>query len=238
MGLGDLGRKEGYIERQLKRWSTQFEASTTRDLPLVKEVHRRLAERGPRARASRDRARRLPARQLRLQPRRPARRGPRLGAVHARRPAGRPRHARDHLDRGRRRAHRAPDAATQLPGFPTRAEAVARYGERTGRDVSEPRVLLRVPVLAARVHLRRRLRALRGRRDGRPARCGRRGPVTGHAAARGSPPPRSSTSADSASPSSAHPAAHCAALTRKPRAPPRAQRPSRRRPRSDRPARP
>jgi aminoglycoside phosphotransferase (APT) family kinase protein len=47
VGLGDLGRKEGYIERQLKRWSTQFEASTTRDLPLVKEVHRRLAERVP-----------------------------------------------------------------------------------------------------------------------------------------------------------------------------------------------
>ncbi len=29
VGLGDLGRKEGYIERQLKRWSTQFEASRT-----------------------------------------------------------------------------------------------------------------------------------------------------------------------------------------------------------------
>ena len=27
VGLGDLGRKEGYIERQLKRWSTQFDNS-------------------------------------------------------------------------------------------------------------------------------------------------------------------------------------------------------------------
>ncbi len=34
VGLGDLGRKEGYIERQLKRWSTQFEASTTATSPL------------------------------------------------------------------------------------------------------------------------------------------------------------------------------------------------------------
>ncbi len=49
VGLGDLGRKEGYIERQLKRWSTQFEASTTRDLPLVKEVHRRLGRGGARS---------------------------------------------------------------------------------------------------------------------------------------------------------------------------------------------
>ena len=30
-----------------------------------------------------------------------------------------------------------PDAATQLPGFPSRDEVVARYAERTGRDVSD-----------------------------------------------------------------------------------------------------
>lgn len=46
VGLDDLGRHEGYIERQLKRWYRQFEASnelTHRPVPLVHEVHDRLA---------------------------------------------------------------------------------------------------------------------------------------------------------------------------------------------------
>ena len=47
VGLGTLARKEGYIERQLKRWNTQFEQSKTRELPVLTEVHRRLAARVP-----------------------------------------------------------------------------------------------------------------------------------------------------------------------------------------------
>jgi aminoglycoside phosphotransferase (APT) family kinase protein len=39
VGLGDLGRREGYIQRQLKRWYGQWEKSKTRELPLVDEVH-------------------------------------------------------------------------------------------------------------------------------------------------------------------------------------------------------
>src|SRR5205807_1097335 len=42
VGLGDLGRKEGYIERQLKRWYSQWEQSKTREIPAVDEVHERL----------------------------------------------------------------------------------------------------------------------------------------------------------------------------------------------------
>jgi aminoglycoside phosphotransferase (APT) family kinase protein len=42
VGLGDLGRKEGYIARQLTRWYRQWNASKTRDLPAVDEVHDRL----------------------------------------------------------------------------------------------------------------------------------------------------------------------------------------------------
>jgi len=42
VGLGDLGRKEGYIERQLKRWNGQFEKSRTREVPVVTEAHQRL----------------------------------------------------------------------------------------------------------------------------------------------------------------------------------------------------
>ena len=42
VGLGDLGRREGYIERQLKRWYGQFQQSrdqTGRDIPAVDSVH-------------------------------------------------------------------------------------------------------------------------------------------------------------------------------------------------------
>ena len=44
VGLGELGRKEGYIVRQLKRWNSQFEQSLTRKVPSVTEAHRRLEE--------------------------------------------------------------------------------------------------------------------------------------------------------------------------------------------------
>jgi aminoglycoside phosphotransferase (APT) family kinase protein len=47
VGLGDLGRKQAYVERQLKRWHGQWQASKTRELELVDEVHRRLSERIP-----------------------------------------------------------------------------------------------------------------------------------------------------------------------------------------------
>ncbi len=43
VGLGDLGRREGYIERQLHRWYGQFLKSKTREVPLLDEVHQRLA---------------------------------------------------------------------------------------------------------------------------------------------------------------------------------------------------
>ena len=39
VGLGDLGRKEGYIARQLKRWYSQFNQSKLREVPLVDEMH-------------------------------------------------------------------------------------------------------------------------------------------------------------------------------------------------------
>jgi aminoglycoside phosphotransferase (APT) family kinase protein len=47
VGLGDLGRREGYVERQLKRWYGQWQKSKTRDLPVVDEVHDALAARVP-----------------------------------------------------------------------------------------------------------------------------------------------------------------------------------------------
>ncbi len=43
VGLGDLGRRTGYVERQLRRWSGQLEKGSTRDLPLLVELGERLA---------------------------------------------------------------------------------------------------------------------------------------------------------------------------------------------------
>ena len=39
VGLEGLGRHDGYLARQLKRWYGQWNAQKTRDLPLVDEVH-------------------------------------------------------------------------------------------------------------------------------------------------------------------------------------------------------
>lgn len=43
VGLGDLARREGYIERQLKRWRQQWDNSKTRELPAIDEVEARLS---------------------------------------------------------------------------------------------------------------------------------------------------------------------------------------------------
>lgn len=47
VGLGDLGRKEAYLARQLKRWTKQWEASKTHDVPEMEESQRLLLERMP-----------------------------------------------------------------------------------------------------------------------------------------------------------------------------------------------
>ena len=47
VGLGDLARREGYIERQVKRWSTQWANSKTRELSAIDEVATLLREKMP-----------------------------------------------------------------------------------------------------------------------------------------------------------------------------------------------
>jgi aminoglycoside phosphotransferase (APT) family kinase protein len=46
-GLGDLGRREDYVARQLHRWQGQWEKSKTRELPAIDDVHERLSARIP-----------------------------------------------------------------------------------------------------------------------------------------------------------------------------------------------
>jgi aminoglycoside phosphotransferase (APT) family kinase protein len=47
VGLADLGRHEGYIERQLKRWYGQWNQGKTRELPAVDRVYEGLLSRIP-----------------------------------------------------------------------------------------------------------------------------------------------------------------------------------------------
>src|SRR3954454_3794362 len=47
VGVGDLGRKEDYVARQLRRWHGQWEKSKTRELEVIDDVHRRLSARIP-----------------------------------------------------------------------------------------------------------------------------------------------------------------------------------------------
>jgi len=136
-GLGDLGRKEDYVARQLRRWQGQWEKSKTRELPAVDRLHDRLAARIP--------------------PQGPA------TIVHGDyrldnmilTPAGGvaavvdwelctlgdpladvgtlmaywPEHGEEQLRLG--------EPANLAPGFPSREELATRYAERSGRDLSE-----------------------------------------------------------------------------------------------------
>ncbi len=137
VGLGDLGKKEDYVARQLHRWQGQWEKSKTRELPLIDSVHERLAAR-------------IPAQ------------GP-ATIVHGDyrldnmilTPAGEVAAVVDWelctlgdplADVGLLTAYwpqREDDPvalgqpANLAPGFPTRQELLDRYAERSGRDLSE-----------------------------------------------------------------------------------------------------
>jgi aminoglycoside phosphotransferase (APT) family kinase protein len=47
VGLGDLARRDELVKRQLKRWHAQFDASKTRELPAVDRAHALLEARIP-----------------------------------------------------------------------------------------------------------------------------------------------------------------------------------------------
>jgi aminoglycoside phosphotransferase (APT) family kinase protein len=47
VGLGELGKRQDYVARQLHRWQGQWEKSRTRELPLIDDVHERLSARIP-----------------------------------------------------------------------------------------------------------------------------------------------------------------------------------------------
>ena len=43
VGLGDLGRREAYVERQLNRWLKQYRSSQSRELPAVDTLYAKLS---------------------------------------------------------------------------------------------------------------------------------------------------------------------------------------------------
>ena len=47
VGLGDLGKKEAYLDRQLKRWQGQWEKAKQRELPAMEEAHELLVQAKP-----------------------------------------------------------------------------------------------------------------------------------------------------------------------------------------------
>ena len=52
VGLGDFAKRDGYIERQMRRWSAQWEGSKTREIPAIDEVAARLRDHIPQQRAT------------------------------------------------------------------------------------------------------------------------------------------------------------------------------------------
>ena len=142
VGLGDFGRPAGYLERQVRRWSQQWERSKAEELPEIDELIRRLRAALPES----------PAPTI-------VHGDYRLGNV-----------ALDAADPGRivaifdwematlgdpladlgytliywgeeadppdARIPGTHQALTAQPGFPTRAELVREYAARSGRDVS------------------------------------------------------------------------------------------------------
>jgi aminoglycoside phosphotransferase (APT) family kinase protein len=47
VGLADFGRPEGFLDRQLRRWGKQLDASRNRDLPGIDELHASLGRQLP-----------------------------------------------------------------------------------------------------------------------------------------------------------------------------------------------
>lgn len=138
VGLGTLGRRDAYVERQLRRWNRQWEAVATRDLPVVTEVFVRLQEWIPtQARTS------IVHGDYRLDNVVLAAGGSvaavldwelctlgdplaDLGMLLA-----------YWIEPGESAEHMLTGVPTTAPGFAGRREVLARYAERTGADVSQ-----------------------------------------------------------------------------------------------------
>jgi aminoglycoside phosphotransferase (APT) family kinase protein len=137
VGLGDLGRKEDYVARQLHRWQGQWEKSKTRELAPIDRVHAALSARIPAQGAAT-----IVHGDYRLDNMILTAEGEVAAVVDWELcTLGDPL-----ADVGLLMAYwpeRGDDVvalgmpANLAPGFPTQAELAARYAERSGRDLSQ-----------------------------------------------------------------------------------------------------
>ena len=137
VGLGDLGRREDYLARQLKRWYGQWNQSKTRELPAVDEVHDHLVADLPEQREAT-----IVHGDYRLDNCLVSPEGDVVAVLDWEIcTLGDPL-----ADLGLLMVYWAdpgdPNSgllspATALDGFPTRSELAARYAQRSGRDISE-----------------------------------------------------------------------------------------------------
>jgi len=143
VGLAEFGRPAGFMERQLRRWSQQWEASKTTDLPALDSLRDDLVASMPEQRASS-----IVHGDFRLDNTilHPTEVGTivavldwemstlgdplsDLGAMLA--------YWAEAEDSEVLRRARIMAPVTALEGFPTRAEIIGRYGRRTGIDLSD-----------------------------------------------------------------------------------------------------
>jgi aminoglycoside phosphotransferase (APT) family kinase protein len=136
VGLGELGRHDGYAERQLKRWKRQWDDSKTRELEAMDEAHDRLAARVP---PQRDTS--LVHGDYRLDNVILSRSG-RVAAIvdwelcTLGDPLADLGLLMVYWAESRDKVVPLTRSPTLAPGFPSREELAARYAERSGRDIS------------------------------------------------------------------------------------------------------
>ena len=189
--LAAFARPGSYLERQVRRFTQLWEINATRELPTVVEVAARLAAELPEP---------LPDTvvhgdyrlgNLMVERERPDRVQAvldwEMGAI------GDPRADLGYLlatyaEPGGGPSPLGVSPVTALEGFPTKAELVARYAERSGRERRAARLVRGARALEGRRLLRGDLRPLRARRAGRRGR--RRSRVRDGRAADGGDAPR------------------------------------------------
>ena len=137
-GLEDLGRPDGFHERQVDRWTAFLERIKGRELAGLRRGVRLAAQPQADRLHPRPDARRLPVRQRDVPARRAgaARGDRRLGDGHGRRPEARSRLGRAELAGGHRRGGTV-GVATSTCAACRRGEVVAHYAKCPGRQVDD-----------------------------------------------------------------------------------------------------
>jgi aminoglycoside phosphotransferase (APT) family kinase protein len=163
VGLGTLGRPEGFVQRQVKGWAERWDRAKDREIPAINDLARWLAERIPTPTAATLVHGDLKLDNAMLDPADPARvvalldwemctTGDPLVDLGVLlcywSEAGDPEARRETIS-----------SVTTQPGWYTRAELVARYAEKTGRDVSriafyETFALFKVAVVIQQIYIR------------------------------------------------------------------------------------